>query len=933
MKVSMEPAKPSTVVQIRKKRVLVFGAGVAGLTVAHELAERGFKVCVIESEEDPRQPFRPQIGGMAATQWSRLPFKHEIGSSAEWPKDGRMFRAPAQPCLQDLHPSQAKLPRAMASPWPELYFACNSAEVDLIPNGCSGVAKSQPKPPDLPSPAARINGTDGIADRIVSYLREVKDLVEQGAFGTEPFQGDRALEVIYLDATVSPSEAGGVGFADERGAIEAPGLVRDLSALRAVSVAMLLLAALRSRLGEGWTFEYTEPRPLRDLVILFTADGTKWPIARIVLRDLGNAHDVDRTRHDWQKRYVQIGMQPRGLPGEHGYRLFPRFYRHLLDTLRRTPVPAISVLNNSEVAKRRKDDTYQWWNDKKYDPTGRSVFDNLIPVTEQDFACSGNERPRELPRFRGEGVSDLLDFLRLLQEDMGWDMADVQLAQLRFLQYASSSTTRRQEMEDLSWIEFLEGSGPDKVRFSQAFLDSMGHWPQALIGLRAEKIDARTFGSTALQQFIDQLQPLGYRDGTLNGPTTTSWLDHWQRYLESLGVEFYLGRLSALEIDAENRVLPKVDWPKKDETKPVEDNKLIAFFAPSSAGAAEPDPPIYVVLALPVEKMWCLVQALPEPFDDIADVEAIRRQLDVSNDDPFCLTWLGTKELKGPLAHFAGIQFFLDEDYRFLDGHVYYPESSWGLTSISQSQFRSDQAETRFRYRGLVSVVIGDWETPGSHVGKSAWECSDEELAIECWRQMCDGFGSPQPRMPRWFHVDRNIRRTDESTPSRRNDSPYLTLEPGRFRGWPGEPGEYKVHLGNLVFAGTYMKTHTRLVTMESANESGRHAANAILRHWSNFVDEAFFAGAEIWTLEDQEPRDLQFLKRIDEKLHAEGLPHAFDILGLGKIVEASAGEGCGHPSSLVEALARVAASQGRGLTAVVEGLRRLVGVVPNPWW
>src|ERR1035438_8454751 len=52
--------------------VTIFGAGVAGLTAAQELVERGFIVQVVEAKEDPYCPGRPLVGGMAANQPSRV---------------------------------------------------------------------------------------------------------------------------------------------------------------------------------------------------------------------------------------------------------------------------------------------------------------------------------------------------------------------------------------------------------------------------------------------------------------------------------------------------------------------------------------------------------------------------------------------------------------------------------------------------------------------------------------------------------------------------------------------------------------------------------------------------------------------------------------------------------------------------------------------
>ncbi len=53
--------------------VTIFGAGIAGLTAAHELASRGFKVRVVEKQNslDKHGESGMQIGGMARTQYAR----------------------------------------------------------------------------------------------------------------------------------------------------------------------------------------------------------------------------------------------------------------------------------------------------------------------------------------------------------------------------------------------------------------------------------------------------------------------------------------------------------------------------------------------------------------------------------------------------------------------------------------------------------------------------------------------------------------------------------------------------------------------------------------------------------------------------------------------------------------------------------------------
>ena len=78
------------------------------------------------------------------------------------------------------------------------------------------------------------------------------------------------------------------------------------------------------------------------------------------------------------------------------------------------------------------------------------------------------------------------------------------------------------------------------------------------------------------------------------------------------------------------------------------------------------------------------------------------------------------------------------------------------------------------------------------------------------------------------------------------------------------------------------MQTYTRITTMEAANESGRHAVNAILKH-SQFLGEP----CATFDPEACEPPDLKFLVELDRRLQALGLPHLVDILDLRTVPKA----------------------------------------------
>ena len=103
-----------------------------------------------------------------------------------------------------------------------------------------------------------------------------------------------------------------------------------------------------------------------------------------------------------------------------------------------------------------------------------------------------------------------------------------------------------------------------------------------------------------------------------------------------------------------------------------------------------------------------------------------------------------------------------------------------------------------------------------------------------------------------------------------------------------------------MVFGGTYLRTFTRLTTMESANESARHAVNAILDHAASAAGIERGAPIElprcaavpsgvgdycpVWSWERFEFAELDFLKDVDAELLGRGLPHLWDILELDEL-------------------------------------------------
>jgi uncharacterized protein with NAD-binding domain and iron-sulfur cluster len=174
-----------------------------------------------------------------------------------------------------------------------------------------------------------------------------------------------------------------------------------------------------------------------------------------------------------------------------------------------------------------------------------------------------------------------------------------------------------------------------------------------------------------------------------------------------------------------------------------------------------------------------------------------------------------------------GVLFYLDRDVPLVHGHAIYIDSEWALTSISQKQFWKDVDLARYgdgRVKGILSIDVSDWDTPGRRTGKIAMRCSKEEIRAEVWGQLEDHLEEQidERHVLQWF-LDPAI--TFPNPTEAANLEPLLINTAGS---WADRPG-VETKIPNLLLAADYVRTNTDLATMEGANEAARRAVNAIL--------------------------------------------------------------------------------------------------------
>ncbi|MFG3291982.1 FAD-dependent oxidoreductase [Streptomyces sp. NPDC048179] len=508
------------------------------------------------------------------------------------------------------------------------------------------------------------------------------------------------------------------------------------------------------------------------------------------------------------------GRKP--LPGEHGFRFFPGFYRNLPDTMRRIPFPGNT----------------------------NGVHGNLRNGTEELFARDSGRPDLHFPLRRAttppapgdltpswirDQVLSVLDLATHLPAHEAAYFAD------RLLVHLTSCDARREgQWEKVAWWDFIRAG--DMSREYQVLL-GIGQ-TRNLVATRAEIASTRTVGRVIIEALIlwgllgRGLDGDADIDRVLNAPTSEAWIDPWETHLRSLGVEFVLGT-EAREVVYDGGRVTGVRVAARDGSRP---RTVIAD---------------HYVSALPVEHArltWGPALRAADP--QLGRCDALKTD------------WM------------TGVMFYLRTPTPVVHGHINCLDSPWAVTGIGQTQFWDGRDFARDYGDGqaheCLSTIISEWDKPGILYGKTARECTKDEIVAELWAQLQDGLNDSGKTTLRdedrlgWF-MDPAV--TGLGGPDPQNREQLLIHPTGTLYNRPSA----RTAVPNFFLAGDYVHTDVDLATMEGANESARRAVNALLD-----ADGSTAERCHIWEL--FRPPEMEPLKRIDDVRYRLGLPNTFDL-------------------------------------------------------
>lgn len=364
------------------------------------------------------------------------------------------------------------------------------------------------------------------------------------------------------------------------------------------------------------------------------------------------------------------------LPGEHGFRFFPGFYRHVTDTMKRIP--------------------YR---------TG-TVYDNLTECTEMlmaQQATKGSGVEITMPTGPPDSLEDVLNTLRGLREivfNAGIPVSEYALFVRKLIAMMTSCDERRLgEFEEISWLEYVEADEASPPK-SDAYVKFLAKgMTRTLVAAKAEEMSARTGGTVLSQLIYDMLRLDGRLDNVLNGPTSEVWIEPWLDYLRGKGVTL--------------RPCCKVGGIHFDGHDITSVTITVGFGDDAVDETIDAD---YYIAALPVER-----------FRDLVTTEMRARDPSLRHLHELKTDWM------------TGVMFYLAEDVPLEHGHAIFIDSEWSLTAISQKQFWPDVdlgERGEGNVGGILSVDVSAWDEPGPITGKSGMACTRKEVFREVWAQL-----------------------------------------------------------------------------------------------------------------------------------------------------------------------------------------------------
>ena len=385
------------------------------------------------------------------------------------------------------------------------------------------------------------------------------------------------------------------------------------------------------------------------------------------------------------------------LPGEHGFRFFPGFYKHITSTMKEIPFV-------DENGNQQKD----------------GCFGNLVPTTRIMLAQYGKQAIVTVASFP-KNKSDIKLLIKDMHgSDSGLSKAEEEFFAEKMWQLMTSSQERRNaEYEGIGWWDYLEAD-----RFSKPYQTLLVEGlTRTLVAAQAKTASTKTGGDILLQLIFNMADPGVNTDRVLNGPTNDAWLNPWLAFLEKSGVKYQF-----------NHTVKDIH---------LEDGKIKSAIVEDPDGENKKIEADYFVLAVPVEVAAPLVSgALAKKDAVLKGLKPLAKSVNWMNGMQFYLNQ--------DVVITNGHCIYSDSEWAVTS-----------ISQMQFWKGFDIENRYNGKVRGVLSVDVSDWKStkyhdelaedlPANKVARYVWEQMEKSLNV-------DGKTVLDWSMVEYYYVDRDI--------------------------------------------------------------------------------------------------------------------------------------------------------------------------------
>src|SRR6185437_9934916 len=476
------------------------------------------------------------------------------------------------------------------------------------------------------------------------------------------------------------------------------------------------------------------------------------------------------------------------LPGEHGFRFFPGFYKHIIDTMKRIPATG-----------------------------GKTVFDNLV-ATEHIMLARNGAAPIQVLAHFPRSISELEFMFQNMHPNTGLTPEEIKFFAERGWQLMTSCRERRaNDYERIGWWEYLQADHFSKT-YQTLLVEGL---TRTLVAAQAKTASTKTGGDIFLQLLFNMIDPFINTYRVLNGPTNDAWLNHWKTYLiDKLKVKYNFGS-TAREILVKDGKIAGVQVLKDNVGSTITGD--------------------YYLFAVPVEQLAKLINDDMVTLDTSLNyIKTLSSSVNWMNGIQYYLNQnvpvspghVIYSDSQWAVTSISQTQFWQGVDIsKYGNGKVK------SVLSVDISDWFNKGTNGKIASECTREEVKEEvWTQMKAALNVNSKTVISDDM-IEDWYLDRD--------------ISKPVANKAEATklvggtPSSEELFDKEPLLVNQVNTWALRPESYTA-IPNMFIAGDFVRTNTDLATMEGANEAGRRAVNGIIE-----ISKSSAAKCKIWELHE----------------------------------------------------------------------------------